>query len=490
MRRLIASLVLLTGIVALALALAGCTKKLTGTTSNTDVPHTTIFVQGPVDTVNHVAHLFWYGTEAHGYIKGYEVRMVNPADTVAADSAWRYTTRTDSVVTVWAPAGYAAPVFYVRAIDSRGVADPNPAKETFQFRNNPPIVTLTIKPNHGDKSDTSFASVTIAWSVSDADGDPSKVVCRVWLDGQQANPVIATGAQFTLPSSRFRNGSGLYYSGLRTLYIQGVDDGGMAGPIDSVTWFVRAPGTDAAGRARVLFVDETLLSDPARARNDTLFSHAVTRLGVPLSQTAYLSLNSNQPFKSATDMAQTFGQFETVVWFRGIQQATFSNVLLTYRDGLGQYLDAGGKVYLESQNLAAGLSSQGSLDAAFTSRYLDSDGVNQYESPPDSSANYGVNSTAKLRCPTIPDSLIASAIVNGLRTFRVRHASEIYISAPVNGLAQLNTFPMAVGLNVPQANNGRLIVNTFPLVAASGGANARAAAVATNVMRQLGLDQP
>ena len=64
-----------------------------------------------------------------------------------------------------------ASVFEVRAINDRGVRDPNPARQPFKFRNNPPLVTLESKPNAGDRSETTVASATVTWTVSDADGE-------------------------------------------------------------------------------------------------------------------------------------------------------------------------------------------------------------------------------------------------------------------------------------------------------------------------------
>jgi hypothetical protein len=444
-----------------------------------------------VDTVNHVVHLYWYGTDADGYVRSYQVKLVNPADTAAADSAWRGTLRTDSLITVMAPTGYTKVRFEVAAVDDHGVVDPTPAVQRFQFSNIPPVVTLTQKPLHSDRSDTTFASVTVGWTVTDRDGDASKVVTRIWLDRMPGDPIVATGNTLTVPSDRFKIG-GVYTSGRRTLYIQGTDDGGMAGPIDSVTWYVRQPvlGT----RARVLVIDEQPLTDPLsiRTRNDTLFTNAVKRF-IPADQMAFIWLSATQPIKSVEDMRQTLALFESVVWFRGAQPSTstFSSVLLRYRDGVGQYLDSGGKLYLETQNMVQGLSSQGALSQAFASRYLNIDGVFQYRSPPDSSALYAANTGTKLYCPTFGDtlakgdSLSALATMPNMRAFRTRDASQIYIYAKAGALSPANAIPMPVALNVPQSRGGRLVANTFPLFYAS-----RSSAIATNIMRQIGLDQP
>src|SRR5690349_3448097 len=89
-------------LIGLGLALpliAGCSLK--GTLKPAVPPQTTIFIQGPVDTVNHIVHLHWFGSEPNGYIAGFEVRLLNPAN--AADSNWVFTTLTDTILTVLTP---------------------------------------------------------------------------------------------------------------------------------------------------------------------------------------------------------------------------------------------------------------------------------------------------------------------------------------------------------------------------------------------------
>jgi hypothetical protein len=485
--------------------LAGCAKKRLAPVMGDMPPETSVFVRSTEasqpDTVNHLVHLYWYGNDADGYVRGFMVKLVNPADPVAADSAWHMTTAYDSLLTIYTPAGYTSAKFEVAAVDDKGVADPTPAVQVFQFNNKPPIVTLTTKPNRTDKSDTTYASVTVSWSVSDPDGDASKVKTYVWLDHMTGSPLPATGGTMTVPSATFKV-NGAYASGPRTLYIQGVDDGGMAGPIDSVTWFVRQPTADLS-RSRVLFIDECAVTDPLHVRHDSTFVNAVARLGVPASQTSLIWLAKAQPFKSAQDLYQTMKLFEAVVWFRGVQSTSaYSAVLQSYKAGMGQYLDEGGKVYLESQSMAATpYTSQGPLDAAFLSRYLNCDGVFAYASPPDSLANYGMSNGARLYAPqfgtdlAVGDSTQTLLIVNYIRAFRTRDGSQSYLVARPGTLTgpsapDVLTFPVPVALNVPTRHDGiltggRLIASTYPVPVSN-----RAAQVATNIMRQLGLDQP
>ena len=134
MKRVLLLLVLLASVAALGIT-SGCgfTKKLTGSLHANQPPHTVLFVNGAIDTVNHVVHLYWFGTDVDGSVVGFEWQMKNPA--APADTAWHFTTNTDSIFTVQAPSGYTNPVFSVRAIDNAGARDPNPPRQNFEFSN-------------------------------------------------------------------------------------------------------------------------------------------------------------------------------------------------------------------------------------------------------------------------------------------------------------------------------------------------------------------
>lgn len=485
MRRILAFFGLACAAALFALAPSGCGLK--GTTRPILPPETTIFIEGPVDTVNHIVHLHWFGTEPNGYIAGFEIRLLNPA--APAETAWQFTTLTDSIITVLTPTGFSASVFEARAIDDRGVKDPTPARQPFNFGNTPPIVTLVGKPNPGDRSDTTFASVTVDWTVSDPDGDASKVAIRAWLDGRADTPDIVTGTSYTVPSDRFLVG-GVYTSGRRTLHIQGIDDGGMAGPIDSVTWYVKKPVTGS--RARLLLVDDVPTTDAAKPRSDSLYANAIINAGLQPGTWSVLHLQFSKPFRSEKDMEQTLKLFETVVWYRG-EQSAFSSILANYGEGIGPYLDSGGRMFIESLNLTTAMSTNGALSLEFVDRYLNSDGVFQYGQAPDSSAAWGLSNTGTIYCPTLADSMLNRRIISGIRGFRTRSAPQILFMVNAHTLSQDNPIPMAVALDVPQAQGGRFIVDTFPMVSgtiSAPGFPQRASVVLLKIFGLLGLTGP
>src|SRR2546426_1677795 len=152
--------------------LAGCSPRRT--LAPKLPPETTLFIQGPVDTVSYKVHLYWFGSDPDGYVVAYELRIKNPD--APADTQWVRTTRTDSLFKVYTPKGVSQPLFEVRAIDDDGMVDPSPAHQMFKFRNLPPELTIVGAPG---PRDTTFASVTVNWVAIDPDGDIRNARFRV-----------------------------------------------------------------------------------------------------------------------------------------------------------------------------------------------------------------------------------------------------------------------------------------------------------------------
>jgi hypothetical protein len=491
MRRLIAGLALISATIAVVMA-AGC-GKLTGTLKPNTPPSTRIFVQGPLDTVNHVVHVYWFGSVTDGRIVGFELRLLNPADTAAADSAWRFTTRTDSVFTVLTPLGYTAPTLEVRAIDNHGLKDPHPARQLFQFNNKPPVVRLVSKPG---ATDSTFASVTVGYTLDDPDGDAAKVRYRLWLDGAAPDSFEVTPSlTFTMPSHRFLQ-AGQYQSGYRWLYVQGIDDGGMAGPVDSVRWFVKRPTPGA--RARLLIVDDVPRTNPANFTIDTLYTNSAAR-NLAAGDYTVLRLDYGNPFKSVLDVAQTCKQFDAVIWYRA-NELTISTTLQSYQDGIGQYLDAGGRFYIDGLYLFSGNNAAGAFNPEFANRYLDCDGFVQgfvnTSTFGDSSIGWGNPNGSTYRSTMFADSVrqqqlsVRTGEAGGFRVFNVRQASEVALEAAPGSLTPNNPTPLPVGLSVPQPSGGRAVFLTVPLgtsIPRNQSANAR---LLGKIFGQLGLTGP
>lgn len=506
MRRALAGSGLVLGVVALLAALAGCgqlTGKLTGVLNANQPPRTVLFVNGPVDTVNHIVHLYWFGTDPDGSVVGFEWQLINPV--APADSAWHFTTQSDSIFTVQTPSGYTNPVFSVRAIDDAGARDPNPPRQNFEFSNQAPTVRLVQKPL---PSDTTFASVSVTWTANDPDGDIGKLQYLVWLNGNDSTPEITTAQALTMPTDRFRV-AGILNAGPRKLFVRAIDDGGRAGPADSVTWFVRRPVTGT--RARLLIVDDVPRSNAANLRFDTLYSNSVGRVGLAADQYTILRLDTSQPFKSAGDFEQTFKLFETVVWYRG-NELTPSLLLRTGESGISRYLDAGGRFYLDGLYLFNGRNASGALTEDFARKHLASRGmVGAFTNTvafSDTSIGFGNTGTSvflpavDVRGTLARDSIYVRQVfqvrageAGGLRQFDFLDRSQVVLWGAPGTLTPAVGDSSAVGISVPQPSGGRAIVVCMPpggaVPAVGAGTSAgSAASFVTNIFRHLGLDLP
>ena len=497
---------------ALALVMAGLegcgslTGKLTGTRHENQPPNTVLFVNGPVDTVNHVVHLYWFGSDPDGSVTGFEWQLKNPVS--PADTAWHFTTLTDSVFTIQAPSGYTNPIFSVRAVDNVDARDPSPPVQNFQFSNQAPTVRITGKPL---PTDTTFASVSVVWTGTDLDGDVAKLTYLVWLDGNELAPEITTATTFTMPSARFLV-NGVLTPGPRKLFVRAIDDGGRAGPPDSVLWNVRSAGPD--NHNRLLIVDDVPRTNPSNTRFDTLYTNSAARVGLTASQYYVLRIDLSQPFRTAEDFRQTFALFDAVVWYRG-NEITFSTLLRTAEPGISGYLDAGGRFYVDGLYLISGPNATGPLSEDFVRDHLNSRGmVRAYQSTStfsDTSIGFG-NAGASVFLPRVDvrgivgrDSMYMLALqvrangeAGGLRQFDFRDRDQVVLWGAPGTLTSAQPDlgdSTAVGISVPQQSGGRAIVVCVPpgssVPPTVPRTNAGSAAkFITNIFRHLGLDTP
>jgi len=424
--------------------------------------------------------------------------MVNPEDTVAADSAWQYTTASDKVVAIYTPQGHARPTFYVRAIDNLGERDPHPAVETFLFRNHPPVVTWRFLPNHGDRSDTSFAAVTIGWNISDPDGDLSLTKYRVWLDGNEATPDIVTGyLQFSVPSSRFKVG-GLWTTGPRTIFVQAIDDGGMAGNTISTTWIVRSPVpnpdyTPGHRPGRLLIINDVQKSEPMHFA-DSLYTNTAIR-NLPDGSWSVMRVEAFQPFKTQMDALQTLNLYDAVVWYRGSADSV-ATLIQTFQPALQAYLDGGGNLYLEGLYMVQGVNTPGALTPDFAQSYLDCNEEsalrNHWRSTSHDSTGGWSNVLGWYGSTMFADSIRQQAMPSyggsdGLRVFNVNHAGDIALMAAPGTLSPANPDSMPVGVSVLQPSGGRAVVMSVPILQRAQGNGPRFLA---KIFAQLGLIHP
>jgi hypothetical protein len=505
LRAMLATLV----VVGLALGgLAGCSKKLRPIQNLP--PETYVFVQGPVDTVNHRVHLYWYGTDPDGSIVAYAFRWVYPSP-ASQDPAWvtirgeNGVLRTDSMFTVFTGGTrdtvVVMPRFEIYAIDNEGAADPEPAVQTFNLRNVAPVVQFT---NALGSRDTTYASVTVSWETFDQDGGGPGLHYRIWLNGNEANYDSTSEQTFTVPSARFLQ-NGTYVSAPCTLHVQAVDDGGLVGPPASMTWYVRAPAAVLENnQGRLLIVDEIPRFGSNKSLYDAFYKGVADRLPNGNRDYDVLRIYANPNiFRTGRDLAQTFRQFKAVLWYRG-SEITVSPLLKAYQDSIGGYLDAGGKLYLDGLYLIEGLHTPGAFREDFVSRHLGTNTrlrncfANIGGGKSDSTAGWSSRRFSAFRSSVYGESFLAGAgpgrmsdSSGAVRGFiiNVRDTNTVALWAMDGQLEPPNVgFEVPVGLTVRQGNNGRLVLLTIPVRFAPSPPPASAYPAAGNLLQRMLYD--
>ena len=479
MRRRAFALALLLAL-GLLLAAAGCG----GTSKNVLAPNlppeTTVYVQGPVDTVNHRVHIYWFGSDPDGYVVAYLMRFVPPQ---APDTLWDTVycalpgRCTDSVFTIiTGDSTLVHTRFEIRAMDDKGQIDPTPATQLFLLSNRAPTVTIKDPYVLAATGDTTYASVTAMWDVTDLDGGGPGLRYRIWLDGNQAGYDSTTEKSFTVPSHRFlRNGT--YPSGPRTLYIQAVDDGGSAGPPASMTWYVRAPAATLTPdlRGEALLIDEVPSDGGNNFTYDAFYLAALTE-SLTAARFSVLRPQFNpRIFRSPRDFAQTLRQFKCVIWYRG-QETSISTLLSTYQDSLEAWLDTGGNLYADGLYLIQGLNTPGALTADFAARRLHTAGMynNLNSSIADSTAGWGNRTNTRFRSSIYGDIMVATiqapsipgaGQTPGIRCFiPAVDTASVALWALDSLLTPPNdNFDAPVGISAAQPGGGRVVFISMPL---------------------------
>jgi len=437
-------------VVALALGLAAGCAKVRGVLEPNRPPETTLWVNGPLDTVSHTQRFFWDGEDPDGSVDHFEFRWVYAPGAAPAgydSTLWNATPYRDSLFTVYSPNGVDYPTLVVRAVDNLGAPDPTPARQSFVFSNAAPTVRFSSTP-----PDTTLPVATFAWIASDPDGDIGKAVYRVWLDGAEDRATTTTGTSVTLTPVNFQNGLGVVEARQRKAYVVAIDDGGRASLPDSFTWSIRLPvGT-------TLLVDDMPSSVPGASVSDGFYR---TELNNRLGAGSYtiIDLQAKNPFRSEGDVRENFRLFHNVFWYSE-QNPGLSAVLRIAGDPIRTYLSGGGNLFLTSSRLVG---TNGALDDAFAQDVLGIadfrfNQTNQTTNFTLASGQFAVGNGAPF------DSLLATGIYSGIESFVLASAADAAYVAPEGTLDTLHVGDWPIGVNRTYgAGNGRIVYLPFPL---------------------------
>ena len=488
MRRPALAWTLVAAIGVLLAAAAGCSAPKKVMAPNLP-PETTVYLSGSVDPVSHRVHIYWFGSDPDGDVVAYQMRFVPSGG--SSDPNWGTVfcampgRCTDSVFTVFT--GDSALIhtqFEIRSVDDQGALDPTPAVQRFALTNLAPQPHIS---NPLRRADSTFASVTISWTVDDPDGGGPGLRYRIWLDGGEASYDSTALNTFTVPSPRFLEG-GAYRTRYRKLFLQAVDDGGRSGPVDSMEWYVRAPGrrdiNDPLHHRSLLVIDDSRSTAQNNFTVDTFYVQTLRRNSYPDSCFVIQRLEYSNPFRSTADLEQTLALFDAVVWYRGYDFHAPSDfkaslTLKNYQDVLGAYIEGGGRVLLEGLFLIGGRQSFGALRPDFVQRYLNCrDMIVQYSANlPDSTVGITMpQSGLRLRSPLFADpganvQLTAlpgiQGVGPGLRGFVPNDTTQVAYWALAGQITDLDSVYYRTPENVPLAVTvsrppGRLILLPYP----------------------------
>jgi len=208
------------------------------------------------DRLNSIVRLSWYGRDADGYVKGYEIStdQIN----------WTYTTSQDSTFqfTISSGSDTVDIDLYARAIDNEGLADPTPSYLRVPIRNTAPVIEFS---NSLSIPDSTFLVATTEWTASDLDGDETITDVYLSINGKAWYPMNRSERIFSLVPQDFNatdTTSALIYYGSRTnpeaqpidglvlddtnrIYIKAVDQAGSESKVDtSEVFFMRTKQND------------------------------------------------------------------------------------------------------------------------------------------------------------------------------------------------------------------------------------------------------
>lgn len=349
-------------ILACVAMLAACKKDFDGTAKPNTAPEThlvadTIVRQGDNRFTSQV-RVQWWGTDADGFVTGYEYRING--------TAWQATKKQDSVFTLIIPTNSDTFDFdfEVRAIDNNGNADASPARLFFPVKNSAPTVNFYVSSAVPSRTPVrSFPAIRYTWQAGDLDGDISLDSFEICFNDTNGpftkiapgiRDILVVGKNLTgnvtdcdiyLGSNQTpwnRTISGLKLNDSNKLYIRAIDKTGSKSSFTaSYTLFVRKPQGD-------ILVVNAIESQFLRASVQNFYLTALaSATSKPYDLMMATERNGNNYTELSPDpftQAQIFGFFKRILWFSDDTEASLG--LLQKSSSV--FFDKGGRMMVVS----------------------------------------------------------------------------------------------------------------------------------------------
>ncbi len=329
------------GVITAFSLLVACSEHPTDAPKTNQPPVTHIAVRSVADSLNATISkqtLHWWGDDPDGAVAGF-IYTFNPnASNVqswssnASDPNWAFTEKTQETFTLTLSGLDTTYSFWVKAVDDKGAADPNGARQNYPIINTRPTVEFPVGT---DVPDTTFTVATFVWSATDLDGDDTIAKLQYALD-DTANLAAWKDLNANANSVTLTVAEGLT-SGSHVFYLRAVDIAGATSNIIRMprtaneVWYVRSP------QSKFLVIDDYNVAD-----NTANFYHAHLRDLVGAFDVWDIKSNSGglEP-PSAEAFTQTLLLFDRVFWYADTEPN-----LEKAQVSLPKFIDAGGKVIM------------------------------------------------------------------------------------------------------------------------------------------------
>ncbi len=318
--RFFKSILLIGFVISLA---TSCKKEFEGDALQLDAPETFLAVDSIYRSGNTryttTIEAHWWAVPTTGYIKGYEVSIDN-------QQTWSYTNKQSGTFLLTLPVGAdtANIKFFVRAIDSRGMVDPTPARVSYPVRNSAPSIQFDF--SSGQKM-VSFPAFRYNWNFIDVDGVQDISTVEVALNDTVNHliqlPATVTGASFVAERvNQTYTGNYILYNNAQTtaytqklsgalfndtnrIYVRCLDRSGSKSEWVMAKIFIRQP------KSGLLYIND-YVSNKSIVTN--FYSNRITALGASYSNFDVVKVFLDEFPSDAFTTTKTFEFFDRIVW--------------------------------------------------------------------------------------------------------------------------------------------------------------------------------